>query len=358
MPDQNTATESKSASRPAGPPTQSTVDEPVPTPERADLGDETETPVPSATAPGHEPAMDGETPAMDGHEAAVDAEQTAADGETPAADDETPAADDHAAAVDGEEHEAAVYGQEAAAHGGETAADSETPTVDGVEEETPAMAGEAELDRAAVVEGEAESDRDAAREGGSDRGVESDRTGRDGEPAAEPDAAADQFAAEAGRPEPSAPAERWDSEADRAEPPLDRETEDVAEPAVAMAQADHSVDESRVDGADVAPDQDAQAELAPGDVPVPQPATLWSGEDTEAVRERWRELQSRFVDDPHGAAAAADDLIGETVESLTAALLTQRQELGAWRAGGQFDTEQLRVAITAYRGFLDRVLSI
>jgi hypothetical protein len=100
------------------------------------------------------------------------------------------------------------------------------------------------------------------------------------------------------------------------------------------------------------------AELAPGDVPAPPTTTLWAGEDNEALRERWREVQSRFVDDPHGAAAAADDLIGEAVDSITQALAEQRRQLGQWRAGGDFDTERLRVAVTGYRDFLDRVLSI
>jgi hypothetical protein len=103
---------------------------------------------------------------------------------------------------------------------------------------------------------------------------------------------------------------------------------------------------------------DGSAEPAPGDVPVPQAARLWPDADGEALRERWRELQSRFVDDPRGAAAEADDLIGEAVERLTAALTEQRQRLGSWRSGGEFDTEHLRVTVTGYRQFLDRVLSI
>jgi len=123
--------------------------------------------------------------------------------------------------------------------------------------------------------------------------------------------------------------------------------------------------ESRSDGAPVdesatteEPGPDNAAELAPGDVPAPESTTLWAGEDSEALRERWREVQARFVDDPRGAAASADDLIGEVVESVTGALAAQRQQLGQWRAGGDFDTERLRVAVTGYRDFLDRVLSI
>jgi hypothetical protein len=36
----------------------------------------------------------------------------------------------------------------------------------------------------------------------------------------------------------------------------------------------------------------------------------------------------------------------------------ERKQLGAWRAGGDLDTERLRMTVTAYRTFLDRVLSM
>jgi hypothetical protein len=134
----------------------------------------------------------------------------------------------------------------------------------------------------------------------------------------------------------------------------------VAEPSMSV-----ETPASTPDGAPIALPGDGQessvdnaAELAPGDVPAPPSTTLWAGEDGEALRERWRELQSRFVDDPRGAAAAADDLIGEAVDSITQELAAQRRQLGEWRAGGDFDTERLRVAVTGYRDFLDRVLSI
>jgi hypothetical protein len=218
----------------------------------------------------------------------------------------------------------------------------------------------------------------------------------DGEP--DPDARVDEPALDA-EPVPDAPVEEPAPDGERArdeaaltdeqaaaEPTSASREDDVADeasPAGVVADpepsrdepvADSTVDEqahadesapSPADSTDAAadasagePGPDTSAELAPGDVPGPPPAMLWAGEDREAIRERWRELQSRFVDDPHGAAAAADDLIGEAVESLTAALAEQRGQLGAWRAGGDFDTERLRVAVTGYRDFLDRVMSI
>jgi hypothetical protein len=102
----------------------------------------------------------------------------------------------------------------------------------------------------------------------------------------------------------------------------------------------------------------APVELAPGDVQAPSVAGAWTDDEAESLRERWRDLQARFVDDPHGTAAAADDLIGEAVENLTAALAEQRQQLGSWRAHGDLDTERLRVVVTGYREFLDRVLTV
>jgi hypothetical protein len=40
-----------------------------------------------------------------------------------------------------------------------------------------------------------------------------------------------------------------------------------------------------------------------------------SAQDAARYRERWRVLQSRFVDDPHGAVEDADALIGEAMEA-------------------------------------------
>jgi hypothetical protein len=99
-------------------------------------------------------------------------------------------------------------------------------------------------------------------------------------------------------------------------------------------------------------------QLSPGDVEVAPVAELWPAASAEGLRERWRDLQLRFVDDPHGAATEADSLVGEVVETLTAALATQRADLSSWRSAGNGDTEQLRVAVQRYREFLDRVLGL
>jgi len=101
-------------------------------------------------------------------------------------------------------------------------------------------------------------------------------------------------------------------------------------------------------------------DLAPGDVSMESVPDLWSADAISALRERWREVQLRFVDDPSAAATEADALVGEAIETLQTQLAMQRTDLAAWRTrdGGGDDTERLRVAVQRYREFLDRVLGV
>lgn len=112
--------------------------------------------------------------------------------------------------------------------------------------------------------------------------------------------------------------------------------------------------ESLVDAvtAEPGPGDDA----APGEGAVEEVAELWPPGAAAALRQRWQDLQLRFVDDPHNAAAEADFLVGSAVETLTASLAALRTDLSGWRERGSGDTEQLRVAVRRYREFLDRIL--
>jgi len=99
-----------------------------------------------------------------------------------------------------------------------------------------------------------------------------------------------------------------------------------------------------------------QEEMKPGSVePVPV-AAFWNDADAQGIRDRWRELQLRFIDDPESVANEAERLVEEAVASLTAALSQAKQDLGNWRDGQGSDTERLRAAVRNYRDFLDRVL--
>ncbi|WP_326555128.1 hypothetical protein [Micromonospora sp. NBC_01813] len=87
-------------------------------------------------------------------------------------------------------------------------------------------------------------------------------------------------------------------------------------------------------------------------------AAFFADDEATAFRDRWRDVQLRFVDDPHAAAGEAQGLVTEAVEALTAALTAQRDELSGWTSAGPEDTEQLRMAVRRYRDLLDRVLAI
>jgi hypothetical protein len=85
-------------------------------------------------------------------------------------------------------------------------------------------------------------------------------------------------------------------------------------------------------------------------------ATLFAEETAQDFRDRWRDVQLRFVDDPRAAVGEAQSLVEEAIEALSAALREQKAKLGGWQESGSADTEQLRVAVRGYRDFLDRVL--
>ncbi|WP_435825194.1 hypothetical protein [Micromonospora zamorensis] len=85
-------------------------------------------------------------------------------------------------------------------------------------------------------------------------------------------------------------------------------------------------------------------------------ATLLDTDTAQGFRDRWRDVQLRFVDDPQAAAGEAQSLVEEAIQALSSALAAQKTTLGGWQDAGSADTEQLRMAVRNYRDFLDRVL--
>ncbi|GIF68932.1 hypothetical protein Ais01nite_69670 [Asanoa ishikariensis] len=110
------------------------------------------------------------------------------------------------------------------------------------------------------------------------------------------------------------------------------------------------------DVAVVATDDDEPTELMPGEVDAEPVTALVAVESAQGFRDRWREVQLRFVDDPRGAAAEAQGLAEEAADALVAALDSLRNDLGGWEASEAADTEHLRVVVRRYRDFLDRML--
>ncbi|MEU9826605.1 hypothetical protein [Micromonospora chersina] len=126
-----------------------------------------------------------------------------------------------------------------------------------------------------------------------------------------------------------------------------------AEPA--MVDPDTSTAAAGAGAAGAAAAVAGAARPTPGAVPT-DAATLFTPEIAQGFRDRWRDVQLRFVDDPRAAVGEAQSLVEEAIEALSAALREQKTKLGGWQESGSADTEQLRVAVRGYRDFLDRVL--
>jgi hypothetical protein len=73
---------------------------------------------------------------------------------------------------------------------------------------------------------------------------------------------------------------------------------------------------------------------------------------------RWKEIQTRFVDEPRGAVEDADGLVANLMQQLAEGFAKERERLEAqWGRGEDISTEDLRVALQRYRTFFQRLLS-
>jgi hypothetical protein len=87
-------------------------------------------------------------------------------------------------------------------------------------------------------------------------------------------------------------------------------------------------------------------------------APLLETGDAENLRQRWEHLQAGFVDEPRQMVEQADELVGELMQQLSTGFADKRSELEAqWEKGEDVSTEDLRVALTRYRSFFNRLLS-
>jgi hypothetical protein len=76
-------------------------------------------------------------------------------------------------------------------------------------------------------------------------------------------------------------------------------------------------------------------------------------------RNRWRDIQAGFVDEPHSAVEQADQLVAQLMQKLAQSFSEQRSNLEKqWEASKKVSTEELRVGFTQYRSFFERLLSI
>ena len=90
----------------------------------------------------------------------------------------------------------------------------------------------------------------------------------------------------------------------------------------------------------------------------PRYVGMLSEDQTSTYKQRWREVQGEFVDDPQQAVRDAGDLAREVLEAL-AGTIADPDRVAAWKAGdGSGATEDLRVALRQYRTLVDKLLEL
>jgi inorganic triphosphatase YgiF len=86
---------------------------------------------------------------------------------------------------------------------------------------------------------------------------------------------------------------------------------------------------------------------------------LFAADVERDFRTRWRDIQSGFVDEPRSAVERADALVAQLMQRLAQSFSEQRKNLEKqWEESEKVSTEELRVALTRYRSFFERLLSI
>ncbi|HEX2316131.1 MAG TPA: hypothetical protein VHJ17_20485 [Thermomonospora sp.] len=148
-----------------------------------------------------------------------------------------------------------------------------------------------------------------------------------------------------------------------------RDTRDERARAAGTGEAEHT--DIRVAGPPPAPvrqrgDTEPEPVVAPVEVatsfPAPphpraHPERFMDPGAVPGLRERWREVQAGFVDDPREAVRRADALAEEVLTALKEQLHQRKRELDAAH-GDEGDTERLRRALRDYRDFFDRLLEL
>ena len=91
----------------------------------------------------------------------------------------------------------------------------------------------------------------------------------------------------------------------------------------------------------------------------PELSPLFSKDEERDFRDRWKDIQTGFVDEPRQSVEQADELIAKLLQRLAESFSEQRSHLEQqWEKSDSASTEDLRLALRRYRSFFDRLLSI
>jgi hypothetical protein len=130
---------------------------------------------------------------------------------------------------------------------------------------------------------------------------------------------------------------------------------DLDEPSDRLESGPVTVDETAQPADTTLAGQTRPREAGRGDAAAD---VLFDESDAARFRDRWREVQTGFVDDPKRAVQDADVLVAELMQNLASAFSERKRLLeDQWREGADAETEDLRLALRSYRSFLDQLLA-
>jgi hypothetical protein len=101
---------------------------------------------------------------------------------------------------------------------------------------------------------------------------------------------------------------------------------------------------------------EAEAPVAKAPAAAEAPEALLGSLDTAGIRSRFLDIQAGFIDEPRQAVEEAGRFVDDLVQQVTDALQQQRGQLAG--ATAEASTEDLRLALRAYRQFVDRLLGL
>jgi len=137
-----------------------------------------------------------------------------------------------------------------------------------------------------------------------------------------------------------------DPDGPRGETVVTESGEDREEPAEAQDDPEAEVP---------APVAEPPAETPPAEVPATPDALLGSLDATD-IRNRFLDIQAGFIDEPRQAVEEAGRFVDDLLRQVADALQGQRGQLAG--ATDEASTEDLRLALRAYRQFVDRLLGL
>jgi hypothetical protein len=92
--------------------------------------------------------------------------------------------------------------------------------------------------------------------------------------------------------------------------------------------------------------------------PGTEATALLPADQSGDFERRWQDIQVAFVDQPRESVQQADQLVADLMQQLADGFAQERGRLeGQWDRGDDVSTEELRVALTRYRSFFNRLLS-